>query len=369
MLVVVIAVTVIVVVAVRFASAALFTAALAMPAFDAWVARWSPVPAREEISLASSTPADLYRPRHPRAAVLLVHGLSPAGRRHPELVRLARLFARHGYLVMVPQFEGLASFHLSGHEVEETRKAITRLRAENHTIAVAGFSFGAGPALLAAADESGLGWIGSFGGYADLRNVIVFLTTGVHQFGSERYRGHVEEYNRWKLLALLAPLVDDADDRETLRRIASRRLANPFDDVHALAADLGPAGRAVMELSESRREEQTRRLLAHLSPATRDALDRLSPVTVASRLHGRLWLVHGAADDSIPFTESLRLAAASGAGARAIILDSFHHTGPQAPWRMLLRRASDARALFLLVDAILHEPRAARDASSVATRP
>src|SRR5262249_51188297 len=163
-----------------------------------------------------------------------------------------------------------------------------------------------------------LAWIGSFGGYADLRNVIVFLTTGIHQFESQRFTGRVEQYNRWKLLKLLAPLVGDPHDRDALMRIATRRLTNPFDDVGAIAAELGPDGRTVMELCESRRYELTQRLLGRLSPDTRAALDQLSPVTVASRLRGRLWLVHGAADESIPFTESLRLAAAAGAGARAI---------------------------------------------------
>jgi len=68
--------------------------------------------------------ADLYRPTTPRAALLLVHGLSRAGRRHAELVRLARLLARHGQLVLVPQLEGLVAFRLDGTEIDEIRDAL-----------------------------------------------------------------------------------------------------------------------------------------------------------------------------------------------------------------------------------------------------
>ena len=346
-----------VVVAVRFATPALFTLALAVPAFDAWMRGWSAVPGRDEIIVRAGETtlrADLYRPRQPRSAVLLVHGLSSAGRRHPELVRLAELFARHGQLVLVPQFDGLANFHLSGREIDDVKTALTELRRRSERVAVAGFSFGAGPALVAAADEDGLAWIGSFGGYADLRNVIVFLATGVHTFLGRRYAGRVEEYNRWKLAALLAPLIDDPRDRQRLRVVAARRLANPSGDTSALAAELGPGGRAVMSLVQSRSEEQTRALLERLSPATREQLDRLSAAAAVPRLRARLLIAHGADDDSIPFTESLRLAEAAGRGARVVILDSFHHTGPRPVWK-LFHRVADAAALFGLVDEMLRE--------------
>jgi pimeloyl-ACP methyl ester carboxylesterase len=254
---------------------------------------------------------------------------------------------------MVPQFDGLAKFRLSGHEIDEVTAAIAELRRRSDRVAVAGFSFGAGPALIAAAKHDGLAWVGSFGGYADLTNVIVFLTTGVHRWDGRRHTGPVEEYNRWKLLALLAPLVQDERDRERLLLIASRRLANPFDDVNAILAALGRDGRIVMSLVESRQEDVTMTLLGRLSPATRAALDRLSVAAAVPKLRTRLWLVHGTADDSIPFTESLRLANAAGSRARAVILESFHHTGPASTWTRLHRRVTDAAALFRLVDEIL----------------
>ena len=77
-------------------------------------------------------------------AVLLVHGLSRMGRRQPDLERLARLLAGHGLVVVVPQFEGLAAFRLTGREIEvlslitagETNKAIAAaLIISEHTVA------------------------------------------------------------------------------------------------------------------------------------------------------------------------------------------------------------------------------------------
>lgn len=349
-----------VVAVVRFGSAALFTLALAFPVFDErWMVPWYAMPTIEEVPVsvgATTLRADLYRPRFPRAAVLLVHGLSPAANRHPQLVRLARVFTRHGFTVMVPRFEGLAMFRLSGGEIDEIKAALAELRRRSPVVAVAGFSFGAGPAVVAAAETEGLTWVGSFGGYADLRNVIVYLTTGVHTFQHHRYAGRVEEYNRWKLAALLTPFVQDEHDRERLGRIAARRLANPSNDIGTLVAELGPNGRAIMDLVGSRQEDLTRELVDRLSPVALAELARLSPIAVVARLRARLLLAHGADDDSIPFTESLRLADAAGSRARVVVLQTFHHTGPAHVWTSLYRRAADAAALLRLADEMLRTP-------------
>ncbi|MBI2492808.1 MAG: hypothetical protein HYV94_12055 [Candidatus Rokubacteria bacterium] len=342
--------------AVRFGPAVTLSVSLALPASEPWLAPLRPDPVREEIFLAAGgrqIPADLYRAAKPRAALLLVHGLSRAGRRQPELARLAGLLARHGQLVLVPEFEGLAAFRLGGTEVEDIRVAIRYLLGLRHPAGVAGFSFGAGPALLAAADFPDLRLVGSFGGYADLGNVIAYITTGVHTFGGRRHAQRQEEYNRWKLLALLTGFVEDEQDRARLGSVAERKLANPADDTGGLEAALGREGRAALRLALNRHEGAVAALLADLSPPARRALALLSPLAFVPRLRGRLLIAHGAADDSIPFTESLRLAEAAGGRARLTILRTFHHTGPRPLWRSLREGVEDAWRLLSLADDLL----------------
>ncbi len=343
--------------AVRFGPSLLLVVALAAPRAEAWLARIARAPGPEEIAIVLDgrrLQADLYRPASPRGAILLVHGLSRAGRRHPELMRLARLLARGRTLVLVPQFEGLAAFRLSGREVDDIRSGVrylTEIRAG--PVAIAGFSFGAGPALLAAADLPSLRVVGSFGGYAELRNVISFITTGVHFFGGQRYVRRQEEYNRWKLLSLLAGFAQNGRDRGLLEAIADRKLTDPAAATTASEHRLGGEGRAMLALVLNRREEAVAPLLAGLPPRARAAIDGLSPLAVVPRLPGRLLIAHGADDDSIPFTESLRLAEAAKGRARIAVLQTFHHTGPQPFWQSLGRRAVDGLHLLRLVDDLL----------------
>jgi len=322
--------------ALRYGSAAGLALALAAPAVDSWLPPVGGAPSRAAVSVPAgegrALRADLYRPPREAGALLLVHGLSPAAHRHPELVRLAWALARRGQLVLVPRFDGLAAFHLEGREVDDVKAALAHLRALSpRPIRIAGFSFGAGPALLAAAQVPDLRLAGAFGGYADLRHVIAFITTGTYRFGDDRGASPQEEYNRWKLLALLAGFAG-SDARARLEAIARRRLANPGDDTRGEEARLDGEGAAMLALAANRREEALPALLAALPPSARQAMDALSPLPVMPGLAGRLLIAHGAGDQSIPYTESLYLAAAAGGSERAIILETFHHVGPRPLW-------------------------------------
>ena len=230
--------------------------ALAFPAAEGWLPGADVV--REEVQIPFAgrmVAADLYRSGRPRGVVLLVHGLSAAGRRQPDLAR---------------------------------------------------------PAIVAALDHAA---------------------------------------GRWKLLQLLAGLVDDAHDRAGLDVIARAKLASPFEDTSRRESALRAEGRAVLALVHNRRADAVGGLLAGLSSDTHAALDRLSPLSVMSRLRGRALIAHGRADPSIPYTESVRLAEA--AGTQAIILTAFHHTGPLSLAEIMRFGVPDGWKLVSLTEALL----------------
>lgn len=339
----------------RHAAALALALALAWPAAERWLAPFGPAPAREELALevrGRLLQVDLYRPPEPHGALILIHGLSAAGRHQPDLARLARLLAERGQLVLVPHLEGLVRFQLGGTEVEDIRAVADHARRRWGSVGLAGFSFGAGPVLLAAAELPELRVVGAFGGYADLRHVVSFVTTGVHRWNGQRYVERPEPGNRWKLLALLAGFVGRERDGAQLAAIAAARLVNRDDDTRALETDLGVEGRAVLALVMNEREEAVEGLLAALPEAARQTLDRLSPLPIVGRLRARLLIAHGVRDASIPYTESLRLAAGAGGRPRLAIFETFHHAGPQAAG-LGLAALGDGWSLLRLLDDLL----------------
>jgi hypothetical protein len=252
----------------------------------------------------------------------------------------------------------MVAFRLSGREADEVAAALGALAARAPGVGVVGFSFGAGPALLAAVRTPGLSLIASFGGYEELDAVAAYVTTGAHAFAGRRYVEPQEEYNRWKLLALLVSFAEDDHDRRQLDAITERKLADPGADTGALESGLGPGGRAILALVRNRREDAVAPLLAALPAGARQAMRALSPLGAVPRLSGRLVIAHGMGDVSIPFTESLRLADASNGRADAMILETFEHTGEHTGprWRSLLGRLRDGARLVRLADALLRDP-------------
>jgi fermentation-respiration switch protein FrsA (DUF1100 family) len=103
--------------------------------------------------------------------------------------------------------------------------------------------------------------------------------------------------------------------------------------------------RAFLEANADLLDESARRLLragpgssltaalAALSPDLRRLLDTLSPERVVADIRARLILVHGRADPAVPFTETLRLAAARPDRTRVVLVGLVQHVegSPLAP--------------------------------------
>ncbi|MBI4608169.1 MAG: hypothetical protein HY726_04080 [Candidatus Rokubacteria bacterium] len=311
-----------------------------------------------EVRIGSGV-GSLYRAEGPGCAgLVLVHGLSRQGQAHPSFQRMARALARAGFLVLAPDFPRLRAFQLAESDVALVVDAVKLLGRETPgPLGILGFSFGAGPAVLAAADpgiRERVALVGSFGGYWDLRRVIIFIATGWYEEDGEWRRARPEEYNRWKLLAALTPHVADPEERRRLEYLAELKLADPGADVGAHTSRLGVEGRRFLQLVESRELEQVAALMDALPLATKERFRRLSPASRIGEVRARLLVAHGAADSSIPYTESVRLARAAPALGTLVVFGGLAHVFPsESGWARWLGRLEDGGRLVGLLDDLL----------------
>ncbi|HSB69924.1 MAG TPA: alpha/beta fold hydrolase [Candidatus Methylomirabilis sp.] len=303
-------------------------------------------PAREPITFRGggrNMVATLYRPVEggTGTGVILVHGVNETGKDDPSIVWLADLLARAGFVVLTPDFLGFKSLTLRTSDVEELVGSIQYLARPSSSIrpgriGLIGFSYGAGPTIIAAADprvRDHVQFVVSFGGYYDLQEVITFVTTGAYAFGDVRGRITPNEYSRWVFLRYNLQLISSTVDREILKEIARVKARNPAADTGPLATTLSPEGRAIYALLVNRDPERAPGLVAALPPAVRDQIRFLSPSRVIQGLKARLFVVHSDPDDYMPVTESLRLAATleSRGNVRLTLLKSFEHVRPDFP--------------------------------------
>ncbi len=295
----------------------------------------TPTPTREPLR-TGATAADLYHPLTlwSPPGLVLVHGLAALGKDDPRLSQAARLLARAGFRVAVPTIPGLTRLRLRPEDAEPVVAAIESLASQDRRrqVTVLGVSVGAGPALLAAADPRAADRVGvvlSLGGYASTVELLRYFLTGAFGYGGVSGQRSPQPAAARLFLRENLDLVGNAEDRRTL----AAWLSDP-----AAPAPTTPSseGLAVLRLVENRDPARVDALVRMLPAGLQQLLARLSPEQVVPRLSARLFLVHGRGDPAVPFTESLRLAAAARdrPGTRLLIVGVLAHVeGESGPGR------------------------------------
>ena len=111
---------------------------------------------------------------------------------------------------------------------------------------------------------------------------------------------------------------------------------------------LTPEARAELDAADP---ERAARFLATLSPELQRYLEGFSPLSVARDIRARLILVHGRADRAVPYTESLRLAAARPARTTVALVGVMDHVegGGAAGWQELRDVVALWRVMYALI--------------------
>jgi pimeloyl-ACP methyl ester carboxylesterase len=221
--------------------------------------------------------------------LVLVHGYSPEGKDDPRVRHAAELLARAGFDVAVPTIPGLTRGRLRPDDVAPVVATLAARAAPTVMISV---SVGAGPALLAAAQPAvrdRVRVVLSLGGYASAAELLRFFLTGDFRWGA--IRGHIDH------------------DPEIVRQF-----------VEANADLLDAPAREI--LADPARAAS---VLDNPPPRLASVLDQLSPERVARQIHARLVLVHGTHDPAVPYTESLRLAAARPERTSVVLVTVLAH--------------------------------------------
>lgn len=242
---------------------------------------------------------DHYLPRRrSRLTVVAVHGVTMAGRAHPDLRHFARSLAASGITCIAPTLPGLASMRFESGDVDRLASFIDEIaREQGRRVVVVGFCYGASYSLLAAARPTVATQVRAvlaFGAYHTLEVVV----DGYLQAGRE------------------VPTSDGAwDDRIYLDMILAyrhrRRIELPSSAIDELVRLLvGYCHEAT--LAEKRAFHERHLAALDLLATDRQWLDRtefdaLSPAGKLGGIRCPVGLVHDPSDRLVPASEARRL--------------------------------------------------------------
>ena len=307
---------------------------------------------------------DFYRPAaQAKAGVLLIPGAAEEGKDDSRVVEFALSLARSRFLVLVPDLAGMKRLQLQSEDTQEVA-AFFRFLIESSRAGsvsrngVCAFSYGVGPAILAALDPvicNEVHFVLGIGGYYDLLQVLTYATTGYFlDQGRWRYLPP-NDYGKWFFVMSNVHHLSESSDRNLLRQIAARKMENSEADIAALADSLGPEGSSVLAFITNRDPSRVLSLISHLPEAIREEISDLDLATKnLSLLNARLLLVHGVEDNIVPYPQSVALASSVPPGRANLYLARglFHvdlKGGLMDGWRLwravnaLLRERDGAR--------------------------
>jgi len=305
-----------------------------------------PHPVRESISFETAgmeRVADLYKPSQgARASIVLVPGVAARGRRDARVVAVANTLARLDFTVLVPDMPGVRQYRMRSTDVREVADAFVwllqrpRLAPPGH-IGIAGFSYGAGPVLLAALQpdiRDRVDFVLAVGGYYSLDNVITYLTTGYcsviapsGEMTLKTGRLSPHPYSKAAFIRSNLDLLERAVDRGFFSSYAAYITGNNPEYAEPIPGYLAPDAQAFYDLLTNHRPDNVPMLLDRLSRRMRTELQGINPASHdLTQLRADVILLHGRGDNLIPYTESVALANALPAGqARLFLIDGLAH--------------------------------------------
>jgi acetyl esterase/lipase len=328
-------------------------------------------PVRESISFTTGSEeraADLYRPpQDARAGIVLVPGVVARGRRDPRVVTLANTLARLDFTVLVPDLQGVRHYRMRATDVREVADSFAWLAsrpalAPPGHIGIAGFSYGAGPVLLAALQpdiRDRVRFVLAVGGYYSLENVVTYITTGYYRTDqtagnavSATGRLSPHPYSEAVFIRSNLDFLERSVDRGFFQGYAAYITGDRMDEYEdePVPAYLAPDAQAFYDLLTNHLPAQVPVLLDRLPPRMRTELEGINPAAHdLSRMRADVILLHGRSDNLIPSTESVALADALPAGqVQLFLIDGLAHVN-------LRPKAHDVPQLLGAMEALLAE--------------
>jgi len=280
--------------------------------------------------------ADLYIPQESTlASIVLIPGVAEQGKDDSRLVAFATTLARSRFMVLVPDISNLRELKIQAEDSRTIIDAFIYLISRPELPAqgqagIGAFSYGVGPAMLAALDHEINGKIDfllSVGGYYDIEKVITFFTTGYFKNDKGWQYLKPNEYGKWVFVLSNIERLSNQTDKEIFNEIAQRKMDNPNASIEDLTTDLTGEANSILALLKNQNHNETTNLITGIPNAIRADLNTLNLSNKnLSQLNTKLILLHGIDDNIIPYTESISLARAVAEGqSELFIIDGLAH--------------------------------------------
>ena len=264
-----------------------------------------------------ATPLRIFKPKKAlKTTFILFPGASPFAEKHPGIIGLATTIMNLGYNVFIPRIPPLKALNISSENIEWFVKAyeeiINKNDVDKSNVAIIGISFGGSLLLKATLDKKMKSnpprSMLMYGSCFDLVAGLNFLLTGEIEHNGKIV--HIPP-NDWGLTVLFHNFIKTVDvgfDTTGIQAVLAARVADKLDEVEKLKSSLSNHDlKFIDSVLTAKCTPEITKIVDKIIKSKSNSLKEVSPSSFCEKIDMKIFIMHGANDSMVPYTESVKL--------------------------------------------------------------
>ena len=258
-----------------------------------------------------------YSKKYTNKTVIIFLGASPDGEKHKAINYLAKIITKFGYNVFIPRIPPLMELDISNKNIDWITYLYNLLKIRKdinpNYITTLGISYGGGMLLKASLQdemnkEPSPKSIFLYGAGCDAETILNFITKG--EFENNGKINKVEPH-AWGLTVFFHHFIDDIDfgfDSRNIKQVIQHRINNEKLKAQEKLKELNNLEYNIANsIISGKINQEVQEIVNHIMKNKKEYIKELSCKHICKDVLSKVFILHGANDNMIPFTESVQL--------------------------------------------------------------
>jgi len=310
---------------------------------------------------SESLPLKVIKGKKSLGRVLIMFpGASPKAEEHPSMHFLASVLANIGFDVYIPRIPLLKELNVLEGNIPYLQKAyeeiLNRDDVGKKLVSCMGVSYG-GALVLKASLAGSMAKnpphsIITYGTIYDIQTGLDFLISGKINIKGVEVKIKPHEWGMIVALHNFLPNVDVGYDTKNIQRILKLRVQDKNDDVDKELEALSKTEQELIQnILDANITPEIKRIIDIVLKEKIDDFNGISPESWAHKISNKVFIMHGANDDMVPYTQSIQLA--ESIKESELFISYLYEHNEIAPKHSFIHKFNELRRLTCYIKSII----------------
>ena len=250
-------------------------------------------------------------------SIIIFPGASPYAEKHPGMLMLGNSLRNAGYNVYLPRVPALKKLKLEKENIDWFahcyQELVKHKIGHKDNIMIIGLSYGGASLLRATLDKRMQSpkpkSILSYGTYYSINTALDFFITGMIHYKGQTYKITPHEWGPIVMFYNFIHTIDIPYDNSKIQNILKYRIQDKHEEVEIEMEKLedGKEKQFIQNILDGKLTKEIEQMTKNMANNNRELLEYLSPEKWIDLINNKVFIMHGANDSMVPFTESTYL--------------------------------------------------------------